>query len=244
MSSREPVFNVPGAVSGALLAIVAIHLVRLILSQDQDDWFVIAMAFIPGRYTEVAAELPGGEMAVFTSPFTHMLVHGDFMHLILNGAWLLAFGSAIARRTGNMRFLLLSVFCGLAGAAMFYAVRPGLMLPVVGASGALSGLMAATLRLLLSATDGGNLRELRDSPQSISLQPLSQVLKDRRLIAATAIWILLNVLAIYGVGSVKAEGGIAWEAHVGGFIAGLLGFGLFDAKREEISQPHNKPTLH
>jgi membrane associated rhomboid family serine protease len=244
MNSREPVFNVPGAVSGALLTIIAIHLFRLLLSREWDDWFVIAMAFIPGRYTETAADLPGGEIAVFTTPFTHMLVHGDFLHLILNSAWLLAFGSAIARRTGSLRFLLFSVVCGLAGAAMFYAVRPGLMLPVVGASGALSGLMAATLRLLLSATDGGNLYELRESPQNISLQPLSQVLMDRRLLAATAFWIFLNVLAIYGIGSVKPEGGIAWEAHVGGFIAGLLGFGLFDAKQGEISHPHNKPTLH
>ena len=242
MSNREPVFNVPGAVSGALLTIVAIHLIRLLLSQDLDDWFVIAMAFIPGRYTAAAAELPGGATAVFTSPFTHMLVHGNFMHLILNAAWLLAFGSAIARRTGNGRFLAFAVFCGLAGAAMFYALRPGMMLPVVGASGALSGLMAGTLRLLFSATGGGNLYELRESPRSISLQPLTQVLRDRRLIAATAVWILLNVLAIYGIGSVNSEGGIAWEAHVGGFIAGLLGFGLFDAKRDETSQPHNKPT--
>lgn len=244
MSTREPVFNVPGAVTGALLTLIAIHAGRSFLNQDQDDWFVIAMAFIPGRYTGAAENLPGGFPAIFTSPLTHMLVHGDIMHLFLNSAWLLAFGSAIAARTRALRFFAFSIFCGLAGAAFFYCLHPGAIVPVVGASGALSGLMAATLRVLISATDGGSLYELRNSPQSIELQPLSQALRDRRLIASTGIWVLLNILAVYGVGSMNPESQIAWEAHVGGFLAGLLSFGFFDAKPNGISQAHNKPFLH
>ena len=244
MEKREPIFNVPWAVSAWLAVIVGIHALRSVLAEANDEWLVLAMAFIPARYAGLAAELPGGSLAMVTSPATHMLVHGDIVHLVLNAAWLLAFGSAIGRRIGSWKFLAFSLFCGVAGALGFYLAHPGLLVPVVGASGALSGLMAAALRCLLSAVDQGGLWYLRENPQSIILTPLREALLDKRLVGATLIWLLLNVLAIYGVGTARPVGGIAWEAHVGGFLAGLLGFGVFDLKSDLSSQSHNKPTYH
>ena len=72
--------------------------------------------------------------------------------------------------------------------------------------------------------------------------PLSVALQDRRLVMATLAMVFINVLAIFGFGSVSESGGIAWEAHIGGYFAGLLLFGLFDVAVRDES--HHQPTLH
>ena len=113
MSRHEPMFNVPGSVLAVLGAMVAVHLVRLGLPQDWDTWLTVALAFIPARYAGFAAELPGGDVAAVTSFLTHGLVHGDWLHLGLNAAWLVAFGGAVANRVGTVRFLC--AVCALRG---------------------------------------------------------------------------------------------------------------------------------
>ena len=77
MTAREPVFNVPGVVTGLLAAVIGVHVARQFLSPETDNWFVALMAFIPWRYDGGAAELPGGTTAAATSFLTHMLVHGE-----------------------------------------------------------------------------------------------------------------------------------------------------------------------
>lgn len=244
VEKREPIFNVPGTVLAVLGLLLALHVLRMAMTPEQEETFVLAMAFIPARYAGFADQIPGGVLAAITSPFSHMLVHGDWVHLAFNSAWLLAFGGGIALRIGGLRFLALSIFCGLAGALAFLITNPGLAAPVVGASGAISGLMGATMRFLFSALDGGGIRELRETPKAIALMPLPIALRDRRILMASGVFMLLNVLAMFGIGAVSAEGGIAWQAHIGGYLAGLLGFGFFDVAQHVSSQVHNKPTLH
>jgi len=237
----EPIFNVPRSVLVILAAVFAVHLVRNALPEEQDVWFVLATAFIPGRYGPLGDELPGGSVALYTSPFTHMLVHGDWMHLTLNSAWLLAFGGAIAARTGAARFYAFFVLCGLAGAATFYAANVGLMQPMIGASGAISGLMGGTLRFLFPAMDSGGFRRLREAPRSIRLMSLGEALTDRRILAASAILVILNMLTIVGFGTAQSGAGIAWEAHLGGYLLGLITYGLFDnaSQYKEKPQPND-----
>lgn len=232
MAEHPPIFNVPRIVTGIVLLLAAIHLGRYLLAEDADRWLLLAMAFIPARYSGFAAELPGGDLASLTSFVTHMAVHGDLIHLGFNTAWLLAFGGALAKRLTAPAFLAFALVCGIAGALLFWAVNPGLMAPMVGASGALSGLMGAVLRLLMSAADRDQVELLRIAPSAVPLAPLSTALRDRRLWLVTAVWIALNMLAIAGIG-VPNDGIIAWEAHVGGFLCGVLGFGLFDFRNCE-----------
>lgn len=242
MTAREPVFNVPGVVTGLLAAVIGVHVARQFLSPDTDNWFVALMAFIPWRYDGGAAELPGGTTAAATSFLTHMLVHGDIVHLAFNSAWLLAFGGAIAKRVGAARFLAFVAFTGIAGALAFLSFNFGLAVPVVGASGAISGLMGGTMRFLFSALDDGGVAQLRDRPRSVRLMTLIETLLDRRVQFATAIWLILNVLAVFGLGTGGAAGAIAWEAHIGGFLAGLLTFGWFDLANAKENQ--SQPTFH
>jgi membrane associated rhomboid family serine protease len=224
VSQREPIFNVPGVVLALLAAFVAVHLVRWILPDGENAWATAVLAFIPARLSGMAADLPGGRIAVATSFVTHQFVHGDLPHLLINSAWLLAFGTPVARRTDPLRFLAFFVMAGAAGALLYFAVNGPVPVLVVGASGAISGLMGAAFRFLFRGfADGGPFRS------STPLMPLAETLRDRRIFMAIAGWTIVNVLlAVWGGPMLADAGGIAWEAHLGGFYAGLLLYGFFD----------------
>jgi len=82
---------------------------------------------------------------------------------------------------------------------------------------------------------------LREAPQRVPLMSISQMLNDRRVLAVSGIFILMNVLAMFGFSGVMA-GGVAWEAHLGGYFAGLFAFGFFEPK-PKIHSPDNQ-VLH
>src|SRR5205807_4284913 len=94
-------------------------------------------------------------------------------------------------------------------------------------SGAISGLMGAAFRFLFQNMGDGAAPGLARA-SSAPLMPLSETLQDRRIIMAIAGWTLLNVLLAWGAVGLTEAAGIAWEAHLGGFYAGLLLYGFFD----------------
>lgn len=226
-------FNVPGSVLAVVGLLFLVQGALSSLPEAWEAWLTLALAFIPARYSGYEGMLPGGDVAAVTSFLTYALVHGGLFHLIMNSAWLVAFGGAVANRIGSARFLALSAFCAVAGAVGFLVCNLGLLAPMVGASGAIAGLMGATMRFLFSAIDKDGLRGLRENPRAVPVMPLSAALQDRRVILVTGAFILANILAVLGLGGVSA-GGIAWEAHMGGYFAGLLAFGFFEPG----------PTLH
>lgn len=226
--SREPIFNVPGAVVVVLVLLVVVHVVMSQLTDVDDEYLIWLMAFIPARYTGLAGELPGGQLASWTSFVTHQLVHGDITHLAINSAWLLVFGSAVARRVGALRFFVFAAICGIGGAIAFMLVRWGEAVPMVGASGAISGLMAAGFRLLLPTIDNGDYYEMRETPRSVRLATLGECLRSRRMLFAIFAFVVVNFLIAFAAPLLTDAAGIAWEAHLGGFAAGLLLLGVFD----------------
>jgi membrane associated rhomboid family serine protease len=240
---HEPIFNVPGAVVAVLVVMIGLHALRQLLPEPADQQLVLSLAFIPARYSGYAAQLPGGDLAAVTSFVTHMAVHGDVTHLLFNSAWVLAFGGAIALRTGGARFLVFALFTGLAGASTFLVLNPGLLAPVVGASGAVAGLMGGTLRFMFRGLDLGGVRMLREAPGEVPLVALRDTIADRRVQLSTALWLLLNALAVIGIGTGEGRGAIAWEAHIGGFLAGLLTYGWFD-RPVVATAPVAPPTIH
>lgn len=234
MSRHEPMFNIPGSVLALLAMMAAVHLVRWSLPEDWDIWLTLSLAFIPARYAGFAEALPGGTISSGTSFLTHAFVHADLVHLGINAAWLVAFGGAVANRIGALRFLLFFALCAVAGAATFLTFNPGIMVPMIGASGAISGLMGGTMRFLFTALDGDGLAALREDPRNVPLMPLSQALTDKRVLLVTGVFLAANILAVLGLGGV-GESGIAWEAHIGGYFAGLLTFGFFDPAQTRLS---------
>ena len=222
----QPMFNVPASILVLILCFGVIHAGRALLSPEQDLVFLIEMAFIPARYVEglLASGLTG-----FTSFVSYNFLHGDLTHLGVNSVWLLAMGSAVAKRVGTFRFLLFSFVCGIFAALAHLLTHWGEIVPVIGASGAISGHMAAAIRFVFSVP--GNRQGagmLHGNLRAIPLKPLSVAMQDGRVLAILVIWLLINVLSGLGIIAVGDENPIAWEAHIGGFVAGLLLFSLFD----------------
>jgi membrane associated rhomboid family serine protease len=226
---REPIFNAPTIVLVVIAVLVIIHTVReFVLDYDGQIEALVYLAFIPARLTEMVAPLPGGLTIGLTSSVTHALLHGDWLHLTINGAWFLAFGSLIARRTSVFGFLMLFAASAVTGALFFAAINPTGMVPLVGASGAISGLMGAAFRLIFSAPSSAGFATLHSHPLAVPRMPLSLALRDQRTMTAVLIWIFVNLAFGFGLGDMMQSGEIAWEAHIGGFLFGFLGFTWFD----------------
>ena len=228
--SREPIFNVPTAVVVVLALLALVHTAMSQLSDVDDEHLIWVLAFVPARYSGWAEQIPGGLVASWTSFVTHQFVHGDLTHLFINCAWLLVFGSPVARRIGAGRFFMFALVCGMAGALTFMLVRWGEAVPMVGASGAISGLMGAGFRLLLPAIDNGDFHEMRESPRTVRLATLGESFRNRRLMFAVLAFLIVNFLIAFAAPVVTDAAGIAWEAHIGGFFAGLLLLGAFDLR--------------
>lgn len=230
---RQPVFNLPGVVVVILAVLVLIQGVRAyLLSPDTDFVFILTFAFIPARLTEPAilGAIPGGAGASIWSFITYAFIHGDWSHLIFNGLWLAAFGSPLAWRFGTLRFLLFSALGAVGGAALHLAVHPQSVVPMIGASAAVSAYMAGACRFIFTA--GGPLRTFQGPGAAVFRQPaapLTVALRDSRVLVFLAVWFGLNL--IFGLlpdGGGLTSGAIAWEAHIGGFLVGLLLFSRFD----------------
>lgn len=226
-ASSEPIINAPAVVLGLIAAFTAIHAIRSLLSVDADLWTLLTFAFIPARYIYPVGEFPGGLGADVWTFVTHLFLHGSWMHLLVNCFWMLAFGTVVARRLGATGFLILSAICGIAGVTLHLLVYWGELAPVIGASAAISGQMAAALRIMFAGS-GGLLAASRMDPHYLQPLSLRETFIHRGALSFIIIWFGVNIL--FGVLSFGAgEGGsIAWEAHIGGFVAGLLVFGLVD----------------
>jgi membrane associated rhomboid family serine protease len=235
---REPLFNVPPVVVALLAVLALIHAVRtLALSDEQDIEFLLTFAFIPARYDSsvLGGVLPGGFGAELWTFVTYSLIHADWTHFGVNAVWLLPFGSAVARRFGALRFLAFVAVTAAAGAAMHLVTHAGEQFPMIGASAAISGTMAAAMRFAFQR--GGPLGFWRQSDTAayrVPALPLIGVLSDPRVLAFLAVWFGINIL--FGLGSLPITGAdqvVAWQAHIGGFLAGLFLFSWFDPAPHE-----------
>jgi membrane associated rhomboid family serine protease len=231
----EPIFNVPLVVLATVAILVLVHIVRtFLLTDEQDVELILALAFIPARYVadpSIGGSFPGGLGADLWTFFTYAFLHADLMHLGLNLAWLIPFGTALARRFGAWRYSVFMLVMAAIGALAHLLSHLDAIEPMIGASAAISGAMAAAMRFVFQ--QGGPLAVFRgggDEAYRIPAAPLAVTLRDPRFLLFLVVWLGLNVL--FGSGTVSfgeaAGQEIAWQAHVGGFFAGLLLFNFFD----------------
>jgi len=198
--ARQPILNVPPITKALLIVNVAVHVLRLLLPAHLDDALVSTFAFIPARYTLA----DGLGWPALVDPITYQFLHANFIHLGVNMLALLAFGSGVERRIGGWRMLVFFLVCGVVSALAHLAAYPSTPEPIVGASGAISGLFGGVLRFQFGAAPG----------------------RRRGLWPIIILWIAVNFV----VGQTGMPGAdsapIAWVAHLGGFLAGLLLFDL------------------
>jgi membrane associated rhomboid family serine protease len=228
---REPILTLPGPLTAYILLLAVIHL-RVLLPPDLENWTIDAFGFIPRRYdsTLLAITFPGGAGAKVWTFVTYSLLHANLSHIVFNVLWLLPFGSALARRFGAVRFFVFMAVTAAAGALAHLVTHEHAVAPMIGASASVSGTMAAAMRF---AFVQGSFLSFRsgdaDAAARVPALSLARALRDPRVLAFLAIWFGVNI--IFGIGSfaIGTEGAsVAWQAHIGGFFAGLLLFSLFD----------------
>lgn len=220
--ARQPALRAPAVVLWLIALLVAAHGGRMALSQEASDGIILAYGFIPARYT-----LAGSVWDQAVPFVSYMALHGDWTHVLINSLWLLAFGPIVARRFGTPLFLLFFLICGVAAALTHLVLNWGGMDPVVGASGAISGLMAAGLRLLPGMFPWATPGEARMAP-----------IFSRQILTFSLAYIVLSIaVGLFGGGFLGSEGAIAWQAHLGGYLAGLFLSSLFDALRPRPLAP-------
>ena len=260
--TREPIFNAPATVVTLIALFAAIHIGRSFLSEEADLEVLLRFAFIPARYDE-ASQYFSELASIGTGPkvwtfLSYAFLHGGWTHLIVNSICMLAFGSAVAWRFGAARFLIFSALTAVAGAATHLALHFGQPTPVVGASAAISAHMAAAMRFMFQA--GGPLGALRTQDRSTfqaPAEPILRALSRPQIIGFLAAWFGANLLFGLAGGALTGDdANVAWEAHIGGFVAGLLLFSALDptpryrdpidpedewpeALRQDVAAPHD-----
>jgi membrane associated rhomboid family serine protease len=175
------------------------------------DRFLVAYGFVPAVYFHYAYSEPWNLPARFLPMFTSMFLHGGWLHLIGNMWTLWIFGDNVEDRLGKGRFLLYYLVCGLAAAYFHYLTGPRSGIPVVGASGAIAGIMGGYFVLFPHA-------------RIITLLPIFIFIQIVTLPAVVflAFWFFAQLFNGMVATAARFGGGVAWWAHVGGFLAGAL----------------------
>jgi membrane associated rhomboid family serine protease len=220
--AREPMFNMPGVVLALVAVCTAIHLLRVYAMGPSASLLIILnFGFMPLRFTSVYPL----DLYAILSPITYSFLHGSIPHLLINMIWLMAFGSPLANRIGALRFLALWVVTAVAAVLLHFVLHPYDAAPLVGASGAISGMMGAAARFTFrSARIGGK-------PYFIGpVLPLWKVFRSRMTVTFLVIWFLINFAVGLGFGMTPGGPRVAWEAHIGGFLAGFFLIRFFERK--------------
>jgi membrane associated rhomboid family serine protease len=199
------------AVVTALLIVanLGVFIYEIVLSLDSDrtlSAFLLAHSLVPQRF--LAGYTDGQEWLTI---LTSMFLHGGVAHVVGNCWFLWIFGKNVEDRLGSFRYLLLYLLAGVAAAALQTAMSLHSTLPMLGASGAISGVLGAYLVLFPTAW-------------IFTLVPWVVPVVPLPAFVLLIVWFALQ--ALNGVGSLvhdaAAHGGVAWWAHAGGFLTGLL----------------------
>lgn len=255
---RPPVFNAPGAVVALVGALLAVQGLREVASVASDLELIRDFAFVPARVAleyapealaerlrELARESEEGAAMATAARFllgdgdlkpwtfvTYALLHSGWTHVLVNAVWLLAFGAAVARRFGGLRFFAFAAATAAGGALAHLLANFADVAPMVGASAVASGALGGAARFAFQP--GGPLGERLSfdaGPEAHRLPAATwrEALGNRRAAAFLGAWFVLNLLfGLLAFPLGLSDGPIAWEAHIGGLVAGFVLFPLFD----------------
>jgi len=181
---------------------------------------VFQFGLIPVELTHLGEFTPQIPFPIILTPLTSMFIHAGFMHLAGNMLFLWVFGNNIEDSIGSLKFLLFYILAGLIGDALFVLFSPNSQVPMIGASGAIAGVMGAFFVLFP-----------RD--RILTLIFLFFFIRLVRLPASIVLgfWIVYQIL-MSAMGS-TAGGGVAWLAHVGGFGFGWIWFKIFSGHGDQ-----------
>ncbi|HTQ13772.1 MAG TPA: rhomboid family intramembrane serine protease [Rhizomicrobium sp.] len=209
----QPIFRAPAVIWLIIAVIVGIELSREYLWLKDTDVIFAQYGFVPAHYAaawRAAHHFHAGLFGQLLPFLSYNFLHGSLLHVGANSVWLLAFGSVVARNLGTARFLAFFFLCGVVAAGFYLALNWGSPDPAIGASGSIAGMMAAGIRM-------AGLNGLADRDDHV-FRPLT----DRLVLSFTLFWMLANLVAgLLGLGAEPGQA-IAWQAHIGGYLAGLF----------------------
>lgn len=199
-----PLLNIPTCTKWLTGLLIFIYLVQEIgMDPAQKTAVYHNLGFVPAMFHNLSDFQP---LAIIT-PLTYMFFHGSLIHIVVNSLMLLAFGAGIEKWIGGRKMLLVFFLCGIAAALVHLLFNFSSTDPVIGASGATSGLFAAGIVMLKRMNMG-----VADGPYG--------------LVPLIAVFIAISFIFSFS-GSSDVQG-VAWIAHIGGFLAG---FGLMKLMR-------------
>jgi len=189
-----------------IAANVAVFLYQITLPPNAYKAFLMANAMIPLRIPQFLAGYVGFKMA-FYPMFTSMFLHGGLMHLLGNMLFLYIFGDNVEDYFGHLLYLLFYLVCGIGSGLIHSLFNLTSSLPALGASGAISGVMGAYAVLF---------------PRARVLMLFFVFLVPVPAYFVLGYWFLLQFLSGIGEFGAAASGGVAWWAHIGGFLMGMV----------------------
>lgn len=209
-----------------LIAInVLVFLYEVSLPQPRLEAFVLSYGMIPYEITHSDDLPPPGPQPVQVTLLTSMFMHGGWLHLIGNMLYLWIFGNNVEDVFGRVGFLIFYLLMGLAGHVGQILISPSARIPLIGASGAIAGVMGAYLVFYPRA----RIDTAVIIWYFIRVIPLSAVW-------VIGLWIVLQFLQGAAALTGTVEGGVAWWAHIGGFVAGAAVGLLFKGRAEEAAK--------
>ena len=230
-AGREPVFLLPVSVTAVIGLLVAVHLAStLVLNQDDQLQLMFWFAFQPLRLVAAGSD-PTLAVPLLWTPFTHALLHGGWDHLIFNTVWFAVFATPLVRRYGAGPMLAIFFVSAAAGAALFAATTLYSGAYLIGASGGVSGLTGAAVRFIFQPPVVGIHPESGERViLGRKLASMGEVWRDARTRNFVLIWVVLNAAAPLLPLLTGNAVAIAWQAHLGGFLAGLFLVGAFERR--------------
>jgi len=212
----NPSSTFPFVTIGIILANIIVFIMQLGLETGGRD-AVMAYGAIPSSILTFESAQP---IHPALTIFTAMFMHGGFFHLFGNMLYLWIFGNNIEDSLGHVRFIFFYLLCGVIAAYSHALSAPGSAIPMIGASGAVSGILGAYLLLFPYA----RVHTL------IFLGFFVQTIKVPALIVI-GFWAIIQVINGLLASGISNQGGIAWFAHLGGFLAGLVFIKLWRPRR-------------
>lgn len=196
-SGKQPFINwdrIPPFSRSMIVVFLIVHLLTVFLFDEATRYdLTTKLGFVPAYYT---GALPWSWTALL-GPFTTLFMHGGWMHLLINSVMMMAMGVFFERQFGARRTFIFFIACGMAGNVVYFLLNPTLAAPVIGASGAISGLFGATMMMMTSSGLVG--------PEAQKRGPMPFIL----------LWVSIIVIT----GAFSAD--TAWQSHLGGFLGGI-----------------------
>ncbi len=264
---REPFFNTPRVVIASCAVLLIIQALRGVLPVEVDDRLIAELALLPARFA-LALDIEPGRLAsaykaaTGHNPFatqqidflvgdggtrwwtllTCALLHVSWPHVGFNCLWLATFGTAVARRLPAGRWFALFAVSVLGGNLVYLACNVTSFDLVIGASGGVSGFVGAVTRFLFRPSNEAVGAFDLPAFQRPALS-LRQLFTTKAALVFIAIFLITNALSGY-VPAIAglSDGPVAWQAHVGGFLAGLFLLPIFDRKLANAAAPGDGPS--